>query len=195
MAVWIALVGLAIALALYLRAERVATRSLIARQGAKIVELTDELAALLRSTMIAAGAAERAAQLPPEPPGPATRQLPGAARPAASAPALPSVERRVVSVTRDDNPVHTRETVEAPPPATDHEEPPSTKPSTSRRRLAEALLGDPTPDEQALRQARIRKPAVDYDAAPEEPESETPDQNPHASRGGRGRARAGPRPR
>ena len=70
----------------------------------------------------------RAPKMPPSP---------ALAAPAPTPPPLPSVEREVVTVTRDDDPVHTRPTVEAPPPTTGKEhapdEPPSTKPSRSRK--------------------------------------------------------------
>ncbi len=44
--------------------------------------------------------------------------------------ALPTVERRTVSVTRDDDPVHTRATVEAPPPSSEvpRRKPPASSP-------------------------------------------------------------------
>ncbi len=110
--------GLAVVLVLLLalvirhqRRERAARQQLTDAQSKGFAEVLDELTSL-RSALVATGAAERTARLLPAPP---------------PAP-LPSVARQVVSVTRDDDPIHTRPTVEAPPP----DEPPSTKPSQSR---------------------------------------------------------------
>jgi hypothetical protein len=99
------ILGLVITLGLYLR-DRKATRRLFAAQDARITELTDDLGSL-RMAMVDAGAAERGAQLPPPPS-------------VAKAPAFPrspgGLPLRPVSITRDDDPSHTRATVVAPPP-------------------------------------------------------------------------------
>jgi hypothetical protein len=92
------------------RRERTAGQQLADAQSKGFAEVLDELTSL-RSALVAAGAVGRPPRLPPAP-----------------LPPLPSVARQIVSVTRDDDPIHTRPTVEAPPP----DEPPSTKPSQSR---------------------------------------------------------------
>jgi hypothetical protein len=102
------------------------------RQSALLAEVLQELG-VLRGELVANGVVERSAKLPPRvasPPGPA-------ASPSASTkpPPLPSVSRKVVSVTRDDHPDHTRATVEAPWPAgilERSDDAPPTKPSESR---------------------------------------------------------------
>jgi len=92
---------------LYLRHERTATRARLVEQDARIAEVVGDLASL-RGTLVHVGAAERGAKLPPPP-------IPAGATPWLRAGPLPSVERHVVTVTRDDDPVHTRATVaEAP---------------------------------------------------------------------------------
>ena len=157
-----ALVAAVLALYLEQRGERKATQKLAAQQHALLGEVLEELVSL-RSTLVASGAAERAAKLPPSRPpvtmgaplgeAPSSAPKPPAAR-SVPAPPLPSVERKVVSVTRDDNPVHTRATIEAPAPpgwgearpkapepasapAGAKDNPPSTKPSTSQSRRRE----------------------------------------------------------
>jgi hypothetical protein len=91
--------------------ERTARLRLADAQSKGFAEVLDELTSL-RSALVTSGAIERSPRLPPAPfPSP-----------------LPSVARQVVSVTRDDEPIHTRPTVERPPP----NEPPSAKPSQSR---------------------------------------------------------------
>ncbi len=159
-----ALVAAMLALYLEQRAQRNAAREVAARQQAALAELLEELASL-RSTLVASGAAERAAKLPPS-------------RPEAP---LPSVERKVVTVTRDDNPVHTRATVEAPAPAgwgkpaEPADEPPSTKPSTR----PSASQARPRARDRRRELAHLREQG----------------HRARAHRGGGGRARAGPRSR
>jgi hypothetical protein len=161
-----ALVAALLALYVDQRGQRKATQKLAAEHYARIGEVLEELVSL-RSTLVASGAAERAARLP------APRSVP--------APALPSVERKVVSVTRDDDPVHTRTTLEAPAPpgwgearqkapepasapADASDDPPSTKPSTkpstsqSRRRErapTESAESSPIFETRAALRARI----------------------------------------
>jgi hypothetical protein len=105
------LVALLVLVARHARRERTTRQELADAQSKGFAELLDELTSL-RSGLVATGVVERSPRLPPAP------SLP-----------LPSVAREVVSVTRDDDPIHTRATVEAPPP----DEPPSTKPSQSRK--------------------------------------------------------------
>ena len=109
---WIFVVGLLVVLAivcgLYMRRERQVMRLMAG--------VADQLGSL-RSEMVATGTAERAARLPSPPKRAAARNAPS------SVPRLPSVERGVVSVTRDDDPVHTRATVAGwPAPANDREQ-------------------------------------------------------------------------
>jgi hypothetical protein len=61
----------------------------------------------------------------------------------ATAPALPPVARRIVSLTRDDDPIHTRETTEMPPPSPA----PVTRPSTASgdARAARTMSDRPPP--------------------------------------------------
>ncbi len=74
------LVGLVIAFGLYFRRETKATRAHLAEQDAKIAGVIEDLGSL-RSMGIASGAIERAAKLPPAPPGSAA-QLPADPAPA-----------------------------------------------------------------------------------------------------------------
>jgi hypothetical protein len=127
-----ALVAAVLALYLDQRAERKSATKRAAQQQAGIAEVLEEVVAL-RSALVASGAAERAAKLPP-------------------ARALPSVERKVVSVTRDDDPVHTRATVEAPapdgwgePPHAAPAPPASAKPSTSEAGPRERASAESSP--------------------------------------------------
>jgi hypothetical protein len=135
-----ALVAVMVALCLEHHSERRAAQARAAKQEAQLGEVLEELVSL-HSALVATGAAPRSAQLPPPAPSPAPRSPPALA--------LPSVERKVVSVTRDDDPIHTRATIEAPapsgwgesrqrlpePPHADDAEPPSTKPSPSHAQL------------------------------------------------------------
>ena len=172
----------AVMLALYLehRSNGRPTRAARRSRSAQLGEVLEELVSL-RSTLVASGAAERARQ---------AAALSSAPR-SVPAPALPSVERKVVSVTRDDDPVHTRATIEAPAP-----------PDGERRG-------------RRLRSPRAACHANDDRRAPSRAPSRAPARHGRASgrlgrelahlreqggaarphRGRRGRARAGPRPR
>ena len=165
-----ALVAAVVALYLDQRAERRAAQALAAQQQARLAEVLDALLSL-RSALVASGAAEREAKLPPSASIQAPRSI--APPPAGS---LPSVERKVVSVTRDDDPVHTRATIEAPAPdgwgtrpttprptseaAPEGAEPPSTKPSPSQERYrargsGEHLESSPIFESKASVRARV----------------------------------------
>jgi len=173
-----ALVAAVLALYLDQRAERRAAHALAAQQQARIAEVLEEVASL-RSALLASGTAERTAKLPPCLPeaggGPQTRvpRATGTPVPKALGP-FPSVDRKVVSVTRDDDPIHTRATIEAPAPdgwrapsvppprrANGVEvDPPSTQPSPSRARRRERASGErpessPTLETSAAVRARI----------------------------------------
>jgi hypothetical protein len=157
-----ALVAVVVALCLEHRGERKAARECAALQQAQLGEVLEELVSL-RSALVANGAAERTAKLPPSAPAPVVRSIP--------APALPSVERKVVTVTRDDDPVHTRATIEAPAPAgwgeaqqkapepasANDDAPPSTKPSASQARPRERASAESSPifESKAALRARI----------------------------------------
>ena len=111
---WIFVVGLLVVLAivcgLYMRRERQVMRLMAG--------VADQLGSL-RSEMVTAGTAERTARLP----SPPKRAGAGAKSAPSPVPRLPSVERSVVSVTRDDDPVHTRATVAGwPAPTNDREQ-------------------------------------------------------------------------
>jgi hypothetical protein len=130
----VVILGLTLVFGAYLRSERRATRKLASQHDAKLGDVLQEIS-LLRSDLVVAGVVARSAKLPP--PAASPREPVKSPPPAASGPALPSVARKVVSVTRDDHPDHMRATVVAQPPTgsvgSTHEEPPSTKPSMSRR--------------------------------------------------------------
>jgi hypothetical protein len=139
---WVVLLGLAVVVAAYLRSERRISRTFADRQQALLGEVLTELTEL-RSALVASGAMEGVERAPT-----ALRLV------------LPSVERRVVSVTRDDDSVHTRPTIEVPPPAGGvraDEEPPSTMPSPGRAIPAAAPRSAPRPvsfDDQVGRAMR-----------------------------------------
>jgi hypothetical protein len=161
-----ALVAAVLALYLEQRAERRAAAKLATLQQARIAEVLEELISL-RSALVASGAAERAAKLPP------SAHEGGSRPPPRALPALPSVERKVVSVTRDDDPIHTRATIEAPAPdgwggpphaspapqpaSAEDAGPPSTQPSTSRARRCERVSTESSPifESKATVRARI----------------------------------------
>ncbi len=142
-----ALVAAVLALYLDQRAERRAARASTAQQQARIADLLEALVSL-RATLVATGAVERATKLPPSAPAEAPRSI----APQVAVP-LPSVERKLVSVTRDDDPVHTRATVEAPapdgwrPPRTRLSRPPMrattpSRPAPSRAPARSAIAGE-----------------------------------------------------
>jgi hypothetical protein len=127
---------------------------------ALLAEVLQELVSL-RGELVASGVAERSEKLPP----PAASPPALSASPLASTkpPPLPSVLRKVVSVTTDDHPDHTRATVVAPPPAgtigSNDDEPPSTKPSESRSipaSTAPQSLPRPVSFDDQLRRALAR---------------------------------------
>jgi hypothetical protein len=124
---WLAL-GLALVLAAARRREHAVSVKLAAEQRSALGQLAEEVTSL-REALLSSGAVERPAKLPTAAPLPAKSPPPG------PVPPLPSVKREVVTVTRDDDPAHTRPTVEAPSLLGEvhaAEEPPSTKPSRSR---------------------------------------------------------------
>ena len=135
------LLGLAVVLVRHLRGERKAARTRADEQKALFREVLEELI-LLRTALVARGAVEAPAKMPP-------------ASPKAPRPALPSVARQVVPVTRDEDPIHTRPTREAPPPAGEvrvvEDEPPSTKPSQSREVPAKSSPRPVSFDDQVRR--------------------------------------------
>ena len=134
------ILGLGVVCGLHLySARRLHTFGALAnQQTAHLREIVHELVAL-RCALIDKGAVQLPAASPRGHALPAAVPPPSSANPAPPvlSPPVLSPVARPVSVTRDDDEDHTRATVEAPPPAealagTDGE-PPSTKPSTSRR--------------------------------------------------------------
>ena len=167
-----ALVAVMVALCLEQRSDRRAAQARAAKQDAQLGAVLEELISL-RSALVASGVAERSALFPPPAPSSAPRFLPALA--------LPSVERKVVSVTRDDDPVHTRATIEAPapsgwgasrprlaqPPSADDTEPPSTKPSPSHAQPRERVSAESSPifESKATVRARVEAAEDERDKA------------------------------
>jgi len=156
-----ALVAVVVALYLEQCRQRSTTRQRFAVQDAKIGELLDELVSL-RSTMVATGAAERGAQ---HPPAPLNAEAQRAAIPAAPVRTLPWVARRAVDVTRGNEPLYTRKTVaEDAGAANDQEEhPPSTKPSSTRRRRVDAEAKQQAPAAPASETSAQMRARLDAD--------------------------------
>lgn len=129
---------------LHQRRERAASRSLATEQRAALGQLAEEVTSL-REALAHSGAVAGPAKPPPIVPK-----------------TVPLVKREVVTVTRDDDPIHTRPTVESPPPAGEAcsaDEPPPTKPSQSRKIPASAAPGSaprPVPFEDQIARAMKR---------------------------------------
>lgn len=159
---WVVLLGLTGLMAAYLRSEGKTQRKLVAEQQAVLGEVLSELASL-HSALVASGAVERLARLPPPSPSAAGSKPAG----------LP---RRVVPVTKDNDPVHTRKTMEIPAAdalvaLTKPEEPPSTKPSESRPRPVP--VGDQVDRAQVRRwEARAAELRAEIEGPPPPPSSE-----------------------